>query len=72
MIAHCLAGTGFEPPPHVVEMRTQIRNFIDQHVLPAEPELEVRSATTLFFFPLLPHQLSQASTFWYGDRKEAS
>ncbi len=37
------AGPGFQPPPHVVEYRNQIRSFMDRYVLPAEPELEVQT-----------------------------
>ena len=43
----CTAGPGFERPPHVREYARQIRQFMDQHVLPAEPELEVPSCLRL-------------------------
>ena len=35
------SGPGFEPPEHVARHVTAVQEFMEQHVLPAEPELEV-------------------------------
>ena len=36
-----VSGAGFQPPPHVKAYVDRVRRVMDEHVLPAEPELEV-------------------------------
>ncbi len=42
-----VAAAGFEPPPHVAELRERVRAFMRKHVYPAEPKLEVPLAPVL-------------------------
>ncbi|EIE24888.1 acyl-CoA dehydrogenase NM domain-like protein [Coccomyxa subellipsoidea C-169] len=40
-----VAAAGFEPPPHVAELRERVRAFMRKHVYPAEPKLEELAAS---------------------------
>lgn len=35
------ASPGLDPPPHVARIIAKLRRFMEEHVIPAEPEIEV-------------------------------